>query len=178
VRAQATAQDAHQRTRPLASTDAALRPACETNGLKHVTTTFSWVVRCSTTVVFLFSHKLLPPNLMSPTHNTASSSSSFHTIINNALEAYEKRTKKNLLSHPLAGQLQTCNSSGAILLVLQQQVQKINQSQSGDEMLTKWLDPTVKVLYAFTGALGEGVGLVCFQTCFLLRSAHSCSFIL
>jgi hypothetical protein len=46
--------------------------------------------------------------------------------------------------------------------VLQQQVQEANQSQSGDEMLTKWLDPTVKVLYAFTQALGEGVGVVCF----------------
>jgi hypothetical protein len=114
----------------------------------------------------LFSHRFLPPNLMSRIHNT-SSSSSFNSIIYNALEAYGKRTKKNLLSHPLAEQLQTCNSPGAILLVLQQQVQEINQSQSGDEMLTKWLDPTVKVLYAFTEALGEGVSLVCF-TCFPL----------
>jgi hypothetical protein len=110
---------------------------------------------------------------MSRTHNTVPSSSGFHSIINNALEAYEKRTKKNLLSHPLAEQLQTCNSPGAILLVLQQQVQDINQSQSGDEMLTKWLDPTVNVLCAFTEALGEGVGLVCFKTCFPSRSAHS-----
>ena len=109
---------------------------------------------------------------MSRTHITASSSSSFHSIINSALKAYEKRTKKNLLSHPLAEQLQTCNSPDAILLVLQQQVQDINQSQSGDETLTKWLDPTVKVLYAFTGVLGEGVGLVRFKTCFPLRSAH------
>ena len=102
---------------------------------------------------------------MSRTHNTASSSSSFHPIINNALEAYEKRTKKNLLSHPLAEQLQTCNTPGAILLVLQQQVQEI-KLQSGDEMLTKYLDPTVKVLYTFTEVLGEGVGLVCSMTCF------------
>jgi hypothetical protein len=115
---------------------------------------------------------------MSRTHGAASSSSNFHSIINNALEAYEKRTKKNILFHPLAGQLQTCNSPDAILLVLQEQVQEINQSQSGDEMLTKWLDPTVKVLYAFTEALGEGVGLVCFKTCFPLRPARSCLFIL
>jgi hypothetical protein len=114
---------------------------------------------------------------MSRTDSTASSPTSFHVIIINALEVYEKRTKNNLLSHPLAEQLQTCNSPDAILLVLQQQVQEIDQSQSGDEMLTKWLDPTVKVLYAFTEALGEGVGLVCFQTCFPLRSAHSCLFI-
>jgi hypothetical protein len=97
---------------------------------------------------------------MSSTHTT-SSSSSFLSIIISALEAYEERTKKNLCSHPLAEQLQTCNSPDAILLVLQQQVQEIDQSRSGDEMLTKWLDPTVRVLYAFTEALGEGVSLVC-----------------
>ena len=114
---------------------------------------------------------------MSRIQSTVSSSSSFNSIIYHALEVYEKRAKKNLLSHPLAEQLQTCNSPGAILQVLQQQVLKINQSQSGDEMLTKWLDPTVKVLYAFTEALGEGVGLVCFKTCFPLRSAHSRLFI-
>ena len=122
--------------------------------------------------MFLFSHKLLLLNLMARTHSTTPSSS-FHPIINSALKAYEKRTKKNLLFHPLAEQLQTCNSPGDILLVLQQQVQEINQSQSRDEMLTKWLDPTVKVLYAFTEVLGEGVGLVCFRMCFPLRSAHS-----
>jgi hypothetical protein len=115
---------------------------------------------------------------MSRTQSTTSSSSSFYSIINNALKVYEKRTKKNLLSHPLAEQLQTCNSPGAILLVLQQQVQEINQSPSGNEMLTKWLDPTVKVLYAFTETLGEGVGIVCFPcSSFPLRSAHSCLFI-
>ena len=101
---------------------------------------------------------------MSRTHSTASSSSSFRLIINNALEAHEKRTKKNILFHRLAEQLQTCDSPAAILLLLQQQVQEINSSQSGDERLTKWLDPTVKVLYAFTQVLGEGVGLVCFKT--------------
>jgi hypothetical protein len=114
---------------------------------------------------------------MSRLHSTTSSPSSFHLVINNALNAYEKRTKKNLLSHPLAEQLQTCKSPGAILLVLQQQLQGTNQSQSGNETLTKWLDPTVKVLYAFTEALGEGVSLVCFKTYFSLRSAYSHLFI-
>jgi hypothetical protein len=27
--------------------------------------------------------------------------------------------------------------------------------------LTKWLDPTINVLYAFSGTLGAGVSLVC-----------------
>lgn len=133
--------------------------------------------RCrGSSIPFLFSsYKHLPPNMMSHAHSTASSSStalptpsSFHLIINNALEAYEKCTKKNLVSHPLAEQLQSCNSPDSIILVLQQQVQEINQSKSGDERLTKWLDPTVKVLYAFIEVLGEGVGLVCFEDVLLI----------
>jgi len=106
--------------------------------------------------------------------SSSSSSSTFQLLINNALEEYEKCTKRNLLIHPLAAQLQTCDSPAAILLVLQQQVRTINHSQSSDEKLTEWLDPTVKVLYAFTEALGEGVGFVCFMTCLPLRFAHSC----
>ena len=109
---------------------------------------------------------------MSSTHSAASSSTSFHSIIISALVAYEKRTKENLLSHPLAERLQTCSSPGAILLVLQQQVQEINQSQINDEMLTKWLDPTVKVLHAFTEALGEGVSLVC-PKCIFYYDPHT-----
>ncbi|KAI0275599.1 hypothetical protein BGY98DRAFT_935673 [Russula aff. rugulosa BPL654] len=91
---------------------------------------------------------------------TSTSSSNFQEFFNNALKAYERRTKKDLLAHPLATQLQSCNSPSSILSVLQQQVQELNQSQSSDERLTKWLDPTVKVLYTFSGTLGEGVSLV------------------
>jgi hypothetical protein len=86
-------------------------------------------------------------------------SSNFQLIINNALKAYEKCTKKDLLAHPLAAQLQACDSLGAILAVLQQQVQGLDQSRSNDRW-TKWLDPTVNVLFAFSATLGAGVGLV------------------
>jgi hypothetical protein len=95
----------------------------------------------------------------------AASSHNFQLIFNNALKAYERRTNNDLLAHPLAAQLQACNSPSAVLLVLQQQLQELNQSRTSDERLTKWLDPTVNVLYAFSGALGEGVGLVGFMTC-------------
>ncbi|KAI0275603.1 hypothetical protein BGY98DRAFT_935678 [Russula aff. rugulosa BPL654] len=71
-----------------------------------------------------------------------------------------KRTKKDLLAHPLAAQLQTCDSHSSILSVLQQQVQELNQSQTCNERLTKWLDPTVNVLYTFSEIIGEGVSLV------------------
>ncbi|KAH8986404.1 hypothetical protein EDB86DRAFT_3082868 [Lactarius hatsudake] len=48
----------------------------------------------------------------------------------------------------------------AILAVLQDQVREFDQAHSGDERLTKWLIPTVNVLYAFSAAFSEGVGLV------------------
>src|SRR5260221_8990184 len=97
---------------------------------------------------------------MSHPHPTPASSSNFQVIFNNALKAYEKHTKKDLLSHPLAAELQSCTSPNAILAVLQQQVQELNRSRGGNEGLTKWLDPTVHVLHAFSATLGEGVSLV------------------
>ena len=71
-----------------------------------------------------------------------------------------KLTKK-FLAHPLAAQLQACDSPSTILAVLQQQVQDLNRSRSHDERLTRWLKPTMNVLNAFSDTLGEGVSLVC-----------------
>ena len=104
---------------------------------------------------------------MSHTHPTASSSSNqssnFQLILINALDTYKKRTKKDLLSHPLVTELQSCNTPSAILAVLQQQLQRLDQSRRNDERWTRWLDPTVNVLFTLSGTLGEGVGLVCFK---------------
>jgi hypothetical protein len=121
------------------------------------------------------ANDLLALSFMSHTHPTATSSSSsnFELIIDNALNAYKKRTKKDLREHPLAARLQTCDSSGAILAVLQEQAQKLEQSRSTDERWTKWLDPTVKVLHAFVNVLGAAGGPVCLTTCTSLRSAPS-----
>jgi hypothetical protein len=88
---------------------------------------------------------------------STSSSTNFQLIFSNALEAYEKRSKKDLLAHPLVAQLQTCTSSNAVLALIHQQVQGL---QRDDDRLTKWLDPTVRVLLAFSETLGEGVSLV------------------
>jgi len=101
---------------------------------------------------------------MSHIHPTNASLPNFELIFNNALKPYEKRTKKDLLAHPLATQLHGCASPTAVLAILQQQVHDFDQSQSGDSRLTKWLDPTINVLYSFASALGEGAGLVRFRT--------------
>ena len=115
--------------------------------------------------------------IMSQTHPTTASSSSsssdLQLMINTALNKYKKRTKKDLREHPLAAQLQSCDSPSAIILVLQQQLQGLDQSWSADERWTKWMDPTVNVLYTFSSVLGSGVSMVCLRTCTCLRSALS-----
>jgi hypothetical protein len=77
---------------------------------------------------------------------------------------YKKRTKKDLLKHPLADRIQACDSPSSILTVLQEQVQELNESKRNSERLTEWLDPTVDVLHALSETLGEGVGLVSIGT--------------
>ena len=108
----------------------------------------------------LLSSPQFPLSLMSHTHPT-STPSHFRLIFDNALKAYKKRTKNDLLTHPLAERLEGCDSASSMLAVLQEQVQELNQSQHRN---TKWLDPTVNVLLAFSETLGEGVGSVCFRT--------------
>jgi hypothetical protein len=87
--------------------------------------------------------------------------SNIQQIFDNALKTYKKRTKNDLLTHPLADRLKACDSASSILTVLQEQVQELNESQPNN---TRWLDPTVNVLHAFSETLGEGVGSVCFGT--------------
>ena len=109
------------------------------------------------------THQLLPTlstRTMSHTHPNASSSSNFQLVLNAALESYEKKTKRKLLTHPLAAQFQSCDSPTAILAVLQDLIQQFDRRRRSDERLVKWLTPTVNVLYAFSSTLGQGVGLV------------------
>jgi hypothetical protein len=95
---------------------------------------------------------------MSQVPSTSTSSMSFETIFRAALNEYKKQTKTDIASHPLATQLQSCDSSSAIIAVLRTQVQTFDQGS--DERWTKWLDPTVNVLFAFSATLGNGVGMV------------------
>jgi hypothetical protein len=87
------------------------------------------------------------------------SSTPFETIFIEAVKTYEKKTK-DLASHPLAAQLQSCKTPKAIIALLQAQVQVLDRTQGTDEKLTKWLDPTVDVLCAFSETIGNAVGLV------------------
>ena len=92
---------------------------------------------------------------------SASVPSTFQSILNSALERYENNTEhSNLLAHPLVAQLESCESPVQVLSALQGIVGQFDQRRRRDERLTKWLNPTVHVLHAFSNALGEGVSLV------------------
>ena len=97
---------------------------------------------------------------MSNAPSTSTSHSNFVPIFNSALESYKRKTKKDLASHPLLSTLQSCNSPEAVLTVLRDQIPAFNQSQNRDDRLTKWVTPTVNVLYTFSATVGQGVGLV------------------
>ena len=95
-----------------------------------------------------------------PATTAAPSSSRFQSIFQAAIKSYQKQTKNDLLAHPLVSQLQDCDSTNAIIAILQDQVQQFDKSHSGDERLTKWLGPTVNVLNAFSATISGGVSLV------------------
>ncbi|KAH9046718.1 hypothetical protein EDB84DRAFT_633592 [Lactarius hengduanensis] len=75
---------------------------------------------------------------MSQISSTPASLSNFQPIFNAALKAYEKKTKKDLLKHPLSDT-----------------VEEFDQSRRADERLLRWLNPTINVLHAFSATLGE-----------------------
>jgi hypothetical protein len=104
-----------------------------------------------------------PSSIMSAVPSTSTSNSNFASIFNAALESYKRKTKKDLTSHPLLLSFQSCDSPEAILTVLRDQIPAFNQSQNSDDRLTKWVTPTVNVLYAFSATVGQGVGLVCIR---------------
>jgi hypothetical protein len=104
-----------------------------------------------------------PALLMSHTMATAVASSRFQAIFQAALKSYQKQTKKDLLTHPLSSQLQMCESTTAILAILQEKVREFDKS-SGDERLIKWLGPTVNVLNAFSATAFGGASLVSLNT--------------
>ena len=99
-----------------------------------------------------------------PATTATSSSSRFQVIFEAAIKSYQKQTKKDLIKHPLASQLQDSDSINAILAILQDQIREFDKSHSGDERLTKWLGPTVNVLNAFSATVSGGVSLVCLDS--------------
>ena len=93
----------------------------------------------------------------------SSSTPNFQPIFEKAIEVYKKKTGKDLTAHPLAVQIKGCDSPKAILAILKGKADELNQSESRDERLTKWLNPTVNILNALSATLGQGAGSVSYS---------------
>jgi hypothetical protein len=113
---------------------------------------------------------------MSNPPSPSTSRSNLDSIFNAAVKTYKKKTGNVITSHPLATELQSCDSPDAILTVLQNQIHTLDQSQSRDETFSKCLIPTVNVLYTLSDTLGECVGLVISTMSSLLRIRALTSF--
>ena len=81
-----------------------------------------------------------PPTTMSTAPSaatpTSQSAGNFVSIFNAALESYRRKTKKDLVSHPLLPSLQSCESPEGVLAVLREQVVTsafLSQSRIGDD---------------------------------------------
>ena len=97
---------------------------------------------------------------MAQASSSSTPTSNFSSVFEVALKAYEKKTKKDLLAHPLAAQLKACDCPGDILSILQDRVKEFDRSREADKRLSRWLNPTITVLHAFSVTLCEGFGLV------------------
>jgi hypothetical protein len=91
---------------------------------------------------------------------TGPSTDDFSPIFDAALAEYQKMTRERLDTHPFATQFDTCDSPEAISDVLRAQAKAFSKSRQGDERLMAWLNPIVHILFVFSGAIGEGIGLV------------------
>jgi hypothetical protein len=93
-------------------------------------------------------------------------SSNLQPILDTAVTEYRKKTNIDLLLHPLSAKFDDCDSPNAVLTVLQRQVLGVDPPRISDEddLLTRWLYPTVKVIFAFSKTLKESVDLVCIMS--------------
>jgi hypothetical protein len=97
---------------------------------------------------------------MSQTPSPANSYSNYRSIFETALEAYKRKTGKDLTSDPLLRRLETCQSPDDILVILRERISGFDHPSNNNDGLTKCLNPTVDVLYTFSTIIGASPGLV------------------
>ncbi|KAF8257820.1 CHAT domain-containing protein [Lactarius quietus] len=92
---------------------------------------------------------------------TSTPSSNFKAVLDTALNEYKEKTGKDLLNHPLAAEVQRCDSVDAILAIFQGQAMSLKQFKAGDQGLMQWISPVVDILFKFSETLG-GIASVAF----------------
>jgi hypothetical protein len=92
-----------------------------------------------------------------------SGSSSLRVLFELALQDYETQTGTNLIRHPLAEQLERCDTVEAVISVLREQAGAFSEFRGSDGKFMRSLERSVSVLYTLSASttLSEGIGLVC-----------------
>jgi hypothetical protein len=98
-----------------------------------------------------------------------SSSTTFQALFDAALQDYKDKTGNTLTDHPIAKQLETCESVNSITAILQEQARSIREFRENDGKLVKALNSSVDVLCApsISSALNEAIGLVVRRKAFI-----------
>lgn len=98
-------------------------------------------------VNFPYLHPTGP--MSSSSSNPSLPSVQFPEIFEAALEEYVKKTKKNIKTDPLFAKLQDCNSSDAVLKILEEQALDFEVYRKGDRkvQLMRRLEPIVEILF-------------------------------
>lgn len=94
-----------------------------------------------------------------------SPSASFLLFFNAALKDYQNQTGMSLVDHPLAKQLEECNSMDSISSLIQEKAQRIRDFRGENGKIMESLKRAVHVVYTFSAStvLGEGIGLVRYK---------------
>ena len=88
-----------------------------------------------------------------------SGSAQFQALFEPALQAYEEKTGIKLAQHPLAVQIQTCQSDDDINTLLQGQAQAVSDRQACDRII-KSIEKTLSILVPLSVAATLAVGTV------------------
>ncbi|KAI0286238.1 hypothetical protein BC826DRAFT_1049730 [Russula brevipes] len=91
--------------------------------------------------------------------STTLAAANLPVIFDVALNEYKSRTGQDPQSHPFAIALGVNNSPDAILEIFRRQAQALDNFRQQHERLMACLSPIVNILFTFSAALGEGIGL-------------------
>src|SRR5882672_3317574 len=99
---------------------------------------------------------------MSSTVQATSSTSSTSNIqlITDALANYTTITGIDLSKNPFAAAIESANSPGAILQLLQEREKAFKEYREGNRRLISCLRPAVNIVQSFSGVLGATASLV------------------
>jgi hypothetical protein len=84
------------------------------------------------------------------TTKSTPSDSSFDAILNAALTKYANETGHDLCNHPLALEIDVCDSADSILALFQKKAKEFDDFRNGDSKLMRWIQPTVINLHALS----------------------------